>query len=339
MSTRWNSLTAALPALQAVLPDLPPEVWAPSSTWAWFGVRQQQRDQITALLADPAIGAHRGYWTTPDPHHYTEIAAAFPPAPAGLVADHVSALHVKTHAFSLIVAPTEGLSLYNAEDEAFATQMLEWIRERCHPRGVVCLQLPLASRYGGATIPERCVRILRWHWIPLRIEVLNSYELAVLAQPQRFGPPVDDWADLLRPPHPHLPLARPVQLPAGAPVRPWWSQQYSLQALADRLDASTFAETVIARHARKTRRPTTIPPLPLKIGHLALQLASGRFDGVVGTGTHRHVVKGRVHHTQRSDAEPGGTRIRDNWDVQIDALTPDGAFRHWSAETPEEASE
>lgn len=86
------------------------------------------------------------------------------------------------------------------------------------------------------------------------------------------------------------------------------------------------------------------PPLPLRQGHVALQLATGRLDGVLGTGEYRHVVKGRVirrlgepEEVVLEDGRHEITRL-ETLGIEIAALTPEGRV-HTFASTEEAGEE
>lgn len=75
------------------------------------------------------------------------------------------------------------------------------------------------------------------------------------------------------------------------------------------------------------------PPLPLRMGHLALEVASGAMDGVVGTGPNRHVAKGVSRKITESEEEvvenedgDEQTRIREKerFNIAVRVLTPRG---------------
>ena len=73
------------------------------------------------------------------------------------------------------------------------------------------------------------------------------------------------------------------------------------------------------------------PPLPLHQGHIALMLANGCLDGVVGEGSDRHVVKGKVQkivvrHQEQSQGKIEEREI-DQYQVSIKVLTTDGEIR------------
>ncbi len=73
------------------------------------------------------------------------------------------------------------------------------------------------------------------------------------------------------------------------------------------------------------------PPLPRHQGHIALMLATGCLDGVVGEGNDRHVVKGRVHKvvTKHQEQNEKGYEERevDRYQVSVKILTVDGKIR------------
>jgi len=73
------------------------------------------------------------------------------------------------------------------------------------------------------------------------------------------------------------------------------------------------------------------PPLPLHQGHIALMLATGCLDGVVGEGDDRHVVKGRVQKvvTKHQEQNEKGYEERevDRYQVSVKILTVDGGIR------------
>lgn len=75
------------------------------------------------------------------------------------------------------------------------------------------------------------------------------------------------------------------------------------------------------------------PPLPLKSGHMAQLMACGAFDGVIGTGEARHVVRGQVfkdfHTTTVTEEDDSGnirdvSRTQEQFRVEVRAVTPLG---------------
>lgn len=73
------------------------------------------------------------------------------------------------------------------------------------------------------------------------------------------------------------------------------------------------------------------PPLPLHQGHIALMLANGCLDSVVGEGTDRHVVKGKVQNIvtkyQKQNERGYEEREVDRYQVSVKILTVDGEIR------------
>jgi len=73
------------------------------------------------------------------------------------------------------------------------------------------------------------------------------------------------------------------------------------------------------------------PPLPLHSGHLGLLLASGKLDGIVGTGDDTHLVKGRVRKVttvlQELKGEVLEERELDRYVVSIKILDTAGVIR------------
>lgn len=90
---------------------------------------------------------------------------------------------------------------------------------------------------------------------------------------------------------------------------------------------ASLAKSVIARGDPQGLVSIGAPPLSLKQGHLALLMASGRLDGVIGRGKQRHVLKGRVQR-KLYKADPTGTEYteiqEERFDARLVALTADG---------------
>lgn len=86
-------------------------------------------------------------------------------------------------------------------------------------------------------------------------------------------------------------------------------------------ELSRFAETGNER-----------PPLPLHQGHIALMLSNGNLDGIVGEGSDRHVVKGKVQKVvvrHQEQTESGyEERELDQYQVSVKVLTQAGEIRH-----------
>lgn len=106
------------------------------------------------------------------------------------------------------------------------------------------------------------------------------------------------------------------------------------------LSQSTFAADSLTAALRPLDARHALPPLPLKAGHLALQLVTGAFDGPVGTGDHRHVVRGRVVRQPYVSEEEGPdgpiTITTDRLQLEITALDRTGTLVRYGSALEEE---
>jgi len=120
------------------------------------------------------------------------------------------------------------------------------------------------------------------------------------------------------------------RLPDAGKVNLFRSTVIDLQELTNEAKASplwrNFREMTRVDPSNNDR-----PPLPLHQGHIALMLANGCLDGVVGKRDDRHVVKGRVQKVviRHEEQSQGTTEIRelDQYQVSIKVLTMDGKIR------------
>ncbi len=120
----------------------------------------------------------------------------------------------------------------------------------------------------------------------------------------------------------------PYEVPPSPPIRVFRSTEIDLERLAAELASSTLGREQGQNAANGRDRP----PVPLHKGHLALLLAAGELDGVVGRGKNRHIVRGHVTKTVRTTHEAnerGDELIRETeqFQVQIKMLTRDGEMR------------
>jgi len=103
----------------------------------------------------------------------------------------------------------------------------------------------------------------------------------------------------------------PEELEASIKKSPLWRRFH---------DAALGRELMIAR-----------PPLPLHSGHLGLLLAAGKLDGIVGSGSDLHVVKGKVAKVVSKVQEYKGDvleeRELDRYVVSIKILDRGGEIR------------
>jgi hypothetical protein len=131
---------------------------------------------------------------------------------------------------------------------------------------------------------------------------------------------------------PELPFAdKPTyNIPDAGKVNLFRSTVIDLQELAKEAKASPLWRT-FREMARVGETTCSRPPLPLHQGHIALMLANGKLDGVVGDGQDKHVVKGKVQkivvrHQEQSEGKIEEREI-DQYQVSIKVLTMDGEIR------------
>ncbi len=123
--------------------------------------------------------------------------------------------------------------------------------------------------------------------------------------------------------------AKPMyDVPQSPPIRVFKSNEIDQDALAEELVASKLGRAEVGVNDVGRDRP----PVPLHAGHVALLLAAGELDGVVGTGRNRHVVRGYVKKTvdtSQDEDEKGNTTIRgtERFEVCIKTLSKDGEIQ------------
>ncbi|MDA8344223.1 MAG: hypothetical protein M0Z66_01940, partial [Thermaerobacter sp.] len=139
-------------------------------------------------------------------------------------------------------------------------------------------------------------------------------------------------------PHPTPP---PFQRENVEPFRSLWRSAEEVQALLRR---STLAQEAVTAVTRGQIALDEIPPLPLKAGHVALQLATGRFNGAVGKNENRHVVKGRVVRTPvetEEETEDGEvvTTVRQVLSIEVTAIDGSGRITVLRSDSEKEEGE
>ncbi len=125
---------------------------------------------------------------------------------------------------------------------------------------------------------------------------------------------------------------RPISVPVAPkrPVEPFRSRELDPGAAIDIARRSPLWQDVRRAAAAGWEGRRETPPLPLRQGHIALILSTGLLDGVVGQGSARHVVKGRVVRqrvlVEDSEDEDGNvTRVeQERVVVEISALDLNG---------------
>ena len=112
------------------------------------------------------------------------------------------------------------------------------------------------------------------------------------------------------------------------------------------VQASTTSQAWEALHKSATMRRdalTAHPPLPLRQGHVALVVPTGRLDGCVGTDELRHVVKGRVVRRRSEPVEVTlddgrvETTTHESLCFEITAMTPDGTVYRYTSDAADTA--
>jgi hypothetical protein len=122
----------------------------------------------------------------------------------------------------------------------------------------------------------------------------------------------------------------PYAVPPAGPLKLFRSTVIEPEALAKQMAQSPLWRRL---HAMTTRSELKLPrpPLPLHSGHLGLLLAAGKLDGVVGEGSDRHVVKGKVTKVVSKVDEYKGDvmeqRELDRYVVSIKILNCNGEIR------------
>lgn len=70
------------------------------------------------------------------------------------------------------------------------------------------------------------------------------------------------------------------------------------------------------------------PPTPLHAGHLALMLAAGHLNGLVGEGETAHLIRGRTTKSTYTMVDESDTKkTREFYQIVVSALSPNGAYR------------
>ena len=173
--------------------------------------------------------------------------------------------------------------------------------------------------------------------------VLVGHRVSALAAQQNR--PFWEWGHQARPwdPPEFWPLTprpashAPIRVPVGRrPLR------YRLAPDRPAMLAAYVAHTGGAFGALRARTARAVPPsadhpvrppLPLHRGHLATLLAAGVLSGALGTGTQRHLVRGRavpVDTVETQDTEDALVTItRRSFQVTVTTLTPDGTLHEW----------
>lgn len=140
-------------------------------------------------------------------------------------------------------------------------------------------------------------------------------------------------------------LAPKIRVPHGTAPATFSSTILDVTQAMDLAKASPVWDEVDRDIMRRARAQKETPPLPLRQGHVALQLATGRLDGVIGQGDNRHVIKGRVIRRQGAPIttvlEDGRTEtvLSETLAVEIAVLDRDGQVHRYVSEDVEDEEE
>jgi len=266
-------------------------------------------------------------------------------------------LHVPAHAFSVVgVCPP----YVKPDPRTFGRPHLrgeyDWaIYEAWHflvPGGIALICLPSDSfGVGQASLAHYLMRrfeILRFGHLPV-IAGARDQGVAIVARAREKPHNVRaqdavGFVELLRAGRPEFEEMELTDVPtaASAQVTPFESSRVNPEE-ALRLVAASPLYGQVADQVGQPLYDAT-PPLPPKVGHVALNLSTGRLNGSVGDGAFRHVVNGRVvRATQSSETatEDGQLRVvHDVLGVEITALGADGqVFAFHSGEGSHTAEE
>lgn len=236
---------------------------------------------------------------------------------------------IKGGAFSIILTP--------AYDSEFRN-LMKWARQKLVPGGY------LISMVANKQLEEFVSEALWDFSVTKSILALHGYKVLFLKRRDRVKKPSKEAiSDAMTQVKGGLFTPGTIDDVPPAPdlnVKPFKSLVRSAEEVFDMLGQSTLQKDALTAVTRSRAAREEVPPLPLKQGHIALQLATGRFNGVVGTGEHRHVVKGRVVRTpfERTEVDDDGfetTITEDLISVEVTALTRTGTVQRFSSDGKE----
>jgi hypothetical protein len=244
-----------------------------------------------AVLAGLTAGPLRGYVATPESER----------------------LRVSPRSFAAALAPVPAGRTTIAQ----IGWRLDWLWVHLAVGGILCL-VDLDYPWSGS--PELFSLVLR------RFEVLHRGDRVWIGRARPWALPPDTLSRA---------LARAADAPQPTlvtpPMFPLVTRPVTVDAPPPPAEVAAALQTVdlagrVARRRAPGRPPHAAPPLPVRTGHLALQLACGDFDGVVGTGPHRHVVHGQVARTPVTTTQDGVTTTVDQLRVVVTAVDATGTL-------------
>ena len=199
------------------------------------------------------------------------------------------------------------------------------------PRGLLIYIIPQNRLEGGIA------RLLAARFEDFRVYRFPAGEFEAFGQIVLFAvkkqgvsldvPSAHMLLDAGREGHPELPHAEspPYSLPHAMPVSLFRASGVDRETLERELAASPlWSRFRFETRYTEVRRPL----LPLHKGHLALLMACGSLNGIVGEGEERHVVKGKVEKFTTTSVEDKGDVIEErqteHYRVSIKFLKPSG---------------
>lgn len=265
-------------------------------------------------------------------------------------------LKVPAHAFSVVgVCPPYLKPDPREAKSKFSRSPYEWdLLEAAHylvPGGIALVCVPADTlEVGQGSFVRYLLRrfeVLHFGYLP-RIQNAHSQGVGIVARARKNWHNVRDqdvlgFLALLKKDLPEFHDVDVNKVPffPSAEVKPFESTRVDPEE-ALRLASASSLYASVAHQAGKPLYDAT-PPMPLKTGHVALNLATGRLNGVIGDGRFRHVVNGRVvraTESHRAETEEGEVlTVHDVLGVEITALGADGqvfAFQSGATTTADE---
>lgn len=222
-----------------------------------------------------------------------------------------------------------------------------------HPRGYVILIAP-------RTVVLRERSLIDQHWTVRAMWRFPDSDYAAFGQIILVGQPRhprdaandwDQWLTWQRPPtapsndwyprdnqKPTWPRPLPASLspqwslPSTPPVRLQATQPLAEQLIPLLAQSSAWTSLQLATAPPPTLDLVTpiTTPLTLHRGHLATLLTAGKLTGVIGTGSSRHLVRGRTIPYTVVTQETEEQRVEETrYRIELTTVHPDGTLRAW----------
>lgn len=117
-----------------------------------------------------------------------------------------------------------------------------------------------------------------------------------------------------------------------APIEPFEGFYLTDQEAGEIIAKSSLWEQAAAffqgLHQKSKEGAVGQPPTPLHAGHLALMLAAGHLNGLVGEGDTAHLIRGRTTKSTYTMVDEDATKkTREFYQIIVTAVSPDGTYR------------